>query len=1436
MDLSFGGSSSFSGDSGCRYIYDVFLSFRGEDTRDNFGRHLYAALEKEGLVIFLDGDEVERGEVISRGVRKAIHKSRCSIVVFTECYASSRWCLDDLVMILESTRTSGQFVLPVFNGVDPYDVLMQTGSVAKAFARHDVRERLDKVKGWRAALTEAANLGGMIVQSEADGNASKFIENLVAITTARLRRRHPLWYIPYLVGIDSHLKDVNSWLQDEYSDIGMLVIHGMSGIGKTTIARHFYRLNAARFDECSFLENIRETSKKPTGLVHIQQKLLYDICGRIVKIHNVSEGIVQLRDAIKSERVFVVLDGLEGMHEFDAVINGLKDALFGSKIIITTTNARVLRAAQKFGCKVCTVGVLNYSDSLELFCWHAFDQCHPIEERYMEQSKRIVQHCGGLPLALTILGSALSGQSIDAWESTLNQQQIFPHYSTMERLKRSIYSLTDDHDRALFLHIACFFIGMDRDYVVRILDGCDFHTIVGMENLIEKCLLTTDRDNKLYVHPIFRDTGREIVRHENWEPWGRSRLWHDADSFRVLTKKFGTTNNPGFSNGIKGISFNMHMYSKSSSSDSNVAVFESNAFRRMGNLQLLRLSHVELNGCYAELPKGLRWLCWLEFPLYSIPDDLALDRLVVLEMQYSSLRQVWKGRKNLPSLKILDVSHSHDLTEVADLSLVPNLERLILKDCESLVGIHESIGKLEKLVYFNIKDCKSIQKFPKSMPKNLETLITHGCSNLEEFRIMQMRMMVHLKALDADEAHISGLVYGAQKSGLTLWDHTRFTKNIKLRVHVNLTHLLRGCEKFMKLIIQQYLDAANNQNKDLGEQNLKLISSEMVSLHKLCKVADSYSAGTACRDLISCQGSKIVEDVNLGEKAGREIEVADVEDEGLTESLKSLLFLYCSLFPLDYEFKKYELVQLWIAEGFLGERHRERMEDTGILYFNSMESEGFFVPSRSDFSVDFDSVFSLPIYNPSNFLYKINTIKLSVLEKRIYQDGYFRAVDGKLDGASEMTQHLSVIFQNMDEIGFGVLQKFQRLRTLLLFSGSRSSIKQVPRNLFLGLKFLRTLNLSGTLISELPSSIRNVKALRYLDVSHTPIRQLPEAIDSLHNLQTIKLRGCVNFVQLPKGIKKLTNLRHIELDIIRQLDSLPAYLGNLTNLQTLSAFLIGRDQGCHIGELKNLNHLKGTLRISRLENVLTKEEAEEASLSMKKSLQSVELRWSSLLVENVREEEKILECLQPHYGLQELEIQNYGGSILPAWISNPAFADLLVVTLYRCKNCELLPSLGQLPALKFLSIIEMNEVKEIHHQLFRNDQVAQGFPAFPKLERLEIDIMLNLKQWTAIKQGDLPSLLKLTVDSCPEFVTLPSLSELKSLKHLEFRRCPKLLPLPHDGLPTSLESLIIIRCPELKEWCTKGGGEDQENIWHVPSVWLDHEELKMEGEQSFSDA
>ncbi|KAM5567921.1 hypothetical protein ABKV19_015813 [Rosa sericea] len=569
--------------------------------------------------------------------------------------------------------------------------------------------------------------------------------------------------------------------------------------------------------------------------------------------------------------------------------------------------------------------------------------------------------------------------------------------------------------------------------------------------------------------------------------------------------------------------------------------------------------------------------------------------------------------------------------------------------------------------------------------------------------------------------------------------------------------------------------------------------------------ADSFSAGTRER----------VKDANL-EQQFRQV----ADEHGILPHHLKRLFLYFSLFPFGYEFRKDELVQLWIAEGFIRERQRERMEDTASEHFNSLEKEGFFVFSRCDFTMDFDSVLSDPTDNPSNFLYKVNPSKHSLLEDTISSGNYFKAVDGKLDGASEMTRHLSLIGEDIDGMAFGILQNFKHLRTLHMLSCHGSSMKHVPRDLCFTLTFLKTLNLSGTLISELPSSIGNVKSLRYIDASHTPIARLPESIDSLHNLQTIKLRGCIHFVQLPKGMKKLSNLRHIDLDIIRQLDSMPAHLGNLSNLQTLPAFLVGRDDGCRVGELKYLNDLKGSFNISRLENVLSKEEAEKAALIEKKCIHRLELRWSDMFVEYAQQE-KILECLQPHSGLKELQIQQYSGSILPTWISNPSFTDLVVITLYRCRNCKLLPCMGQLPALKSLSIIEVNEVKEINHQFFRKGLVDH---AFPKLERLEVDSMLSLKQWKDIQLGDLPSLVKLTLDSCPELVTLPALLCLKSLKHLELRCCPKLMALPTGGLPTSLEFFLLLDCLELKEWCLKI--EHWSMLYHVPSIWFDHEEIK----------
>lgn len=102
----------------------------------------------------------KRGEEISQELLGAIEGSRFSIIVFSERYADSKWCLDELTKIMECKKEMNQIVLPVFYHVDPSDVRKQTGSFGKAFAKHGTTVDEEKVKRWRATMTEASSLSG----------------------------------------------------------------------------------------------------------------------------------------------------------------------------------------------------------------------------------------------------------------------------------------------------------------------------------------------------------------------------------------------------------------------------------------------------------------------------------------------------------------------------------------------------------------------------------------------------------------------------------------------------------------------------------------------------------------------------------------------------------------------------------------------------------------------------------------------------------------------------------------------------------------------------------------------------------------------------------------------------------------------------------------------------------------------------------------------------------------------------------------------------------------------------------------------------------------------------------------------------------------------------------------------------------------------------
>ncbi|XP_059628656.1 TMV resistance protein N-like [Cornus florida] len=151
--------------------YDVFLSFRGEDTRKNFVDHLFDALSQRGIYTFKDDEQLRRGEEISPALLKAIEESRFALIVFSKNYASSKWCLDELVKIVECKKTMGQTVIPVFYDVGPSEVRKQTGIFGSAFEIHekDFSGNMEEVQRWKTALVEAANISGYSVSDTANG-------------------------------------------------------------------------------------------------------------------------------------------------------------------------------------------------------------------------------------------------------------------------------------------------------------------------------------------------------------------------------------------------------------------------------------------------------------------------------------------------------------------------------------------------------------------------------------------------------------------------------------------------------------------------------------------------------------------------------------------------------------------------------------------------------------------------------------------------------------------------------------------------------------------------------------------------------------------------------------------------------------------------------------------------------------------------------------------------------------------------------------------------------------------------------------------------------------------------------------------------------------------------------------------------------------------
>ncbi|KAF2935922.1 putative disease resistance protein At3g14460 [Oryza sativa Japonica Group] len=529
---------------------------------------------------------------------------------------------------------------------------------------------------------------------------------------------------------------------------------------------------------------------------------------------------------------------------------------------------------------------------------------------------------------------------------------------------------------------------------------------------------------------------------------------------------------------------------------------------------------------------------------------------------------------------------------------------------------------------------------------------------------------------------------------------------------------------------------------------------------------------------------------------------------------------YCSLFPKGYSFSKAQLIQIWIAQGFV-EESSEKLEQKGWKYLAELVNSGFLQQVESTrFSSEYFVVHDL----------------MHDLAQKVSQTEYATIDGSECTELAPSIRHLSIVtdsayrkekYRNIsrNEVFEKRLMKVKsrsKLRSLVLIGQYDSHFFKYFKDAFKEAQHLRLLQITATYADSdsFLSSLVNSTHLRYLKiVTEESGRTLPRSLRKYYHLQVLDIGYRFGIPRISNDINNLLSLRH--LVAYDEVCSSIANIGKMTSLQELGNFIVQNNlSGFEVTQLKSMNKLV-QLSVSQLENVRTQEEACGAKLKDKQHLEKLHLSWkdawngydsdesyedeygSDMNIETEGEElsvgdangaqslqhhsnisselasSEVLEGLEPHHGLKYLRISGYNGSTSPTWLPS-SLTCLQTLHLEKCGKWQILP-LERLGLLVKLVLIKMRNATEL---------------SIPSLEELVLIALPSLNTCSCTSIRNLNSSLKvLKIKNCPVLKVFPlfeicqkfeierTSSWLPHLSKLTIYNCP--LSCVHSSLPPS---------------------------------------------------